>query len=62
MPDDSDTRGKVIRLVNHTTINSSRYFAHRSPRVSSTNIGGTEPFNAILGVVFPLHKPYIQLI
>ncbi len=33
-----------------------------SPRISGTYNGGTEPYKAILGVGFPLHKPYIQLI
>ena len=33
-----------------------------SPRVSGTQNGGTEPYNAILGMGFPLHKPYMQLI
>ena len=29
-----------------------------SPKVSGTQNGGTEPYKAILGVSFPLHKPY----
>ena len=29
-----------------------------SPKVSGTQNGGTEPYNAILGLGFPLHKPY----
>ena len=33
-----------------------------SPRISGTYNGGTEPYKAILGVGFPLQKPYIQLI
>ena len=33
-----------------------------SPRVSGTKNAGTEPNKAILGMGFPLHKPYIQLI
>jgi len=33
-----------------------------SPRISGTYNGGTEPYKAILGLGFPLHKPYIQLI
>ncbi len=28
-----------------------------SPKVSGTQNGGTEPYKAILGVGFPLHKP-----
>ena len=32
-----------------------------SPRTSGTSNGGTEPYNAILGLGFSLHKPYIQL-
>ena len=33
-----------------------------SPNISGTKHGGTEPYNAIFGVGFPLHKPYIMLI
>ena len=33
-----------------------------SPKVSGTKNGGTVPYKAILGVRFPLHMPYIQLI
>ena len=32
------------------------------PGVSGTKNGGTEPYKAILGMGFPLQKPYIQLI
>ena len=32
-----------------------------SPKVSGTKNAGTEPYRAILGVGFPLHKHYIQL-
>ena len=37
----------------------------KSPRISGTLNGGTEPYKAILSILgmgFPLHKPYIQLI
>ena len=33
-----------------------------SPKVSGTQNGGAESYKAILGMGFPLHKPYIQLI
>ena len=33
-----------------------------SPRILGTQNGGTEPYKAVLGMGFPLHKPYIQLI
>jgi len=33
-----------------------------SPIVAGTFNGGTEPCKAILGMGFPLHKPYIQLL
>ena len=32
-----------------------------SPTISGTLNGGTVPYKAVLGVGFPLHKPYIQL-
>ena len=34
----------------------------KSPKVSGTKNAVPEPPKAILGVGFPLHKPYIQLI
>ena len=40
-------------------VSSVRY--HQKFQVHKIN-GGTEPYKAILGVGFPLHKPYIQLI
>ena len=33
----------------------------KSPKVSGTYNAGTEPYKAILGLGFPLHKPYIKL-
>ena len=33
-------------------------FLNKSPKVSGTKNAGTEPCKAILGVGFPLHKPY----
>ena len=41
---------------------SATFFGGKSPRVSGTQNGGTGPYKAILGVGFPLHKPYIQLV
>ena len=37
-------------------------FLHKSPTCSGTKNGGTEHYETILGMVFSLHKPYIQLI
>ena len=37
-------------------------FVVSSPNFSGASNGGTEPYKAILGVGFPLHKPYILLI
>ena len=34
----------------------------KAPEVSGTQNSGTGPCKAILGLGFPLHKPYIQLI
>ena len=33
----------------------------QSPKVSGTQNGDTVPYNAVLGVEFPLPKPYIPL-
>ena len=51
---------KCIYHLESTSCNSE--FSH-SPRISGTqNLECTEPYKAILGVGFPLHKPYIKLI
>ena len=39
----------------------SRYI-HIFSMTEGTKNGGTEPYKAVLGVGFPLHKPYTQLI
>ena len=38
------------------------FLSTKSPRISGTSNGGTDPYKAIFGVGVPLHKPYIQLI
>ena len=41
-----------MKTPNKTVTKNSRYLKWRNP----------ETYKAVLGVVFPLHKPYMQLI
>ncbi len=52
------------KSVDSTSKNASNiaWISSNSLRISGTQNGGTEPYKAIWGAGFPLHKPYIQLI
>ena len=51
----------LVKVYNNNSRGPMLIIILISPKVSGTEHGGTEPYKAILGVGFPLHKPYIQL-